>query len=127
MKITYKFVTGETKEIDVDEKTYNEIKELDRQLYNSDQRETRRHCSADRLRDELGFELQDDIDILAETISNAEWERLLQPLNERQKDLVHRVFFRNEKITDIAKEQGIGKSAIANRLARIYEQIKKSL
>jgi len=128
MKITYKFVTGETKEIEVDEKTYNEIKELDRQLYNTNQREARRHCSADRLRDEFGFELRDNtIDILRDTLSNDYWEWILSNLNERQKDLVSRVFFNGAKISEIAREMGISRQSAKESFDYALKKIKKLL
>jgi len=128
MKIRYDFVNGETKEIEIDEKLHNEIKELDRQLYNNNQSERRRHCSADDLRDSYDYELIDETADPQETaFRNDEFEKLIACLGESQKDLVRRVFFHGELAVDIANEQGVGKSAITNRLTRIYEQIKKSL
>ena len=127
MKIKYEFV-NETKEIEIDEKLYKEIKELDRQLYNNNQSERRRHCSADDLHDNYDFDLIDETADPQETaFIHDEFEKLIAPLNKDQKDLVRRVFFNGELAVDIAKEQGVGKSAITNRLTRIYEQIKKSL
>jgi len=128
MKIRYDFVNGETKEIEIDEKLYNEIRELDRQLYNNNQSERRRHCSADALFDDYDYELPDDTpDVEETTFRLDEFEKLIAPLNKDQKDLARRVFFHGELAVDIAAEQGVGKTAIANRLTRIYEQIKKSL
>ena len=44
MKIKYEFAT-ETVEIEVDETWGTVLVDLDRQEYNNDQSETRRHCS----------------------------------------------------------------------------------
>ena len=43
MKITYEFVTGEISGVEVDESLGGMLLDLDRQQYNNDQKETRRH------------------------------------------------------------------------------------
>ena len=45
MKITYKFVTGEVAEVEVSEEIGAVIVDLNRQEYNNDHKETRRHYS----------------------------------------------------------------------------------
>ena len=128
MKIIYQFVTGEVKEIEVDERWHNEIKELDRQLYNNNQKERRRHCSVDLLRDEYDLDLKDGtIDILQDCISHSTWDRLLTPLNDRQKDLVRRVFFNGENLTNIAKELGISRQSAKESFDYALKKIKKLL
>ena len=47
MKITYEFVTGEVSEVEVDERLGGMLLDLDRQQYNNDKKETRRHVSLD--------------------------------------------------------------------------------
>ena len=47
MKISYEFVTGEISEVEVDESLGGMLLDLDRQQYNNDQKETRRHVSLD--------------------------------------------------------------------------------
>ena len=47
MKITYEFVTGEISEVEVDESLGGMLLDLDRQQYNNDHKETRRHVSLD--------------------------------------------------------------------------------
>lgn len=49
MKITYEFVTGEISEVEVDESLRGMLLDLDRQQYNNDQKETRRHVSLDSM------------------------------------------------------------------------------
>ena len=46
MKIEYKFVTG-TVEVEVPDEWGTVLVDLDRQEYNNDHKETRRHCSLD--------------------------------------------------------------------------------
>ena len=47
MKISYEFVTGEISEIEVDEHLGGMLLDFDRQQYNNDHKETRRHVSLD--------------------------------------------------------------------------------
>lgn len=47
MKIRYEFTNGEISEIEVDESLGELLVELDRQAYNNDHKETRRHTSLD--------------------------------------------------------------------------------
>ena len=47
MKISYEFVTGEISEIEVDDTLGEMLLDFDRQQYNNDQKETRRHVSLD--------------------------------------------------------------------------------
>ena len=54
MKITYEFVTGEVSEVEVDVRLGGMLLDLDRQQYNNDQKETRRHVSLDGMACEEG-------------------------------------------------------------------------
>ena len=47
MKIKYEFVNGETSEIEVDDSLGELLVDFDRQQYNNDHKETRRHVSLD--------------------------------------------------------------------------------
>ena len=47
MKIRYEFVTGEFSEIEVDDSLGELLVDFDRQQYNNDHKETRRHVSLD--------------------------------------------------------------------------------
>ena len=129
MKIKYEFVTKETKEIEVDERLYNESKEIDRLIYNSDQRETRRHQSLDVLTFYDLEPVDESVNIEATCLFNADRQKLkkaLQLLNADQKDLVRRVFFVGQSLTFIANEQGVSVQAIHNRLNKILERLRKS-
>lgn len=47
MRVRYEFVNGEWSEIEVEDSLGELLVELDRQEYNNDHRETRRHMSLD--------------------------------------------------------------------------------
>lgn len=72
MKIKYEFA-NETVEIEVDELWGNVLVDLDRQDYNIDHKETRRHCSLEAL--DLDTSLEDICRVMGQTPSWA--KRLL--------------------------------------------------
>ncbi len=128
MKIYYESVTGKI-ELDVPEK-WGKIKvDLDRQEYNVNHKETRRHCSLEayNLDDAL---LPSDVDVAGDVETADEIERLytaIARLQPQQRELVKRVYFNNEKIVDIAAEAGVSEAAIRNRLKKIFAALKKFL
>lgn len=128
MKIVYQSVT-ETIEIEVAEEWAAVVRDLDREEYNSDHRETRRHCSLDALNLDDAY-LPSDTDVEAEVAELMENERLfaaLAALEPQQQSLVRRVYLSGEKIVDIAAEEGVSAAAIQNRLKKIYVRLKKIL
>lgn len=128
MKIKYEFAT-ETVEVEVSEKDANIIVELDRQEYNINHKETRRHCSLDAFNlDDALFPSDDDVE--AEVTTKDEYRRLyaaIALLEPQQQELVRKVFFENRKIVDIASEDGVSEAAIRNRLKKITQRLKNIL
>ena len=108
MKIKYAFA-DETVEIEVSEEWGNILIDLDRQEYNNDHAETRRHCSLE------AFNLDDalfpsDVDVereVLEGIDNKALYAAIAQLQPQQQELVKRVYFRGEKLADIAREEGV--------------------
>ena len=129
MKITYEFVTGEISEVEVDEHLGGMLLDLDRQQYNNDQKETRRHVSFD------GMDYEGELFISAEDTERAVEHRedmarlysAMEALSPSQRELVKKVYFEEQKITDIAREEGVSEAAIRNRLKKIYSRLKKFL
>ena len=129
MKIRYEFTNGEISEIEVDESLGELLVELDRQAYNNDHKETRRHTSLDGMEYEGALFAAPD-DLAAEVLRREDAARLLramEALTPAQRELVRRVYFENEKITDIARAEGITKQSIHERLRRALKKIKKFL
>ena len=127
MKISYEFVTGEISEVEVDEHLGGMLLDLDRQQYNNDQKETRRHVSFD------GMDYEGEMFVSAED-TEGEAERredmarlfsAMEALSPAQRELVEKVYFEERKITDIADAEGVDKSAISHRLERIHKKLKK--
>ena len=130
VKITYRFADGHMEEIEVEPEVAETIKELDRQEYNNTQKETRRHTSLSAVEYEDERFAARNTDVLEKTLHRMDAEalrRALPMLTPAQQDLVWHVFFLGERPSDIAKAEGIDKSAITHRLERIYRHLKKSL
>ena len=129
MKITYEFVTGEVSEVEVDERLGGMLLDLDRQQYNNDQKETRRHFSLDGM-DYEGELFASAQDTEGEAVRREDMARLysaMEILSPAQRELVEKVYFEERKITDIAREEGVSEAAIRNRLKKIYSRLKKFL
>lgn len=128
MKIKYEFA-NETVEVEVSEEWGNIVVDLDREEYNTNHKETRRHCSLEayNLDDAL---IPSDENIEADFLNNEFSNTLLsaiEQLEPRQKELIYRVFYNGEKMVDIAAEQGVTKSAISHALDRALKKIKNYL
>ena len=129
MKISYEFVTGEISEVEVDESLGGMLLDLDRQQYNNDQKETRRHVSLD------GMDYEGELFVSAEDTEREAERRedmarlysAMEALSPSQRELVKKVYFEERKITDIAAGEGVDKSAISHRLERIHKKLKKIL
>lgn len=126
MKIKYEFA-NETIEIEVEEEWADIVIDLDRQEYNVNHKETRRHCSLEayNLDDAL---LPSDENVERDVIADEDKKRLykaIAALTPDQQELVRRVYFNNERLADIAREQGVSRAALTNRMNRIIASLKK--
>ncbi len=126
MKIKYEFAT-ETVEVEVSEKDANIIVELDRQEYNINHKETRRHCSMDAFNlDDALFPSDDNVE--AEVATKDEYRRLyaaIAQLSPRQQYLIRHVYFEGRKYTDIAWEEGVDRTAISHATDHAIINLKK--
>lgn len=128
MKIKYTFAT-ETIEVEISEKDANIIVDLDRQEYNVNHKETRRHCSLDAFNlDDTLFPSDDNVE--AEVAAKDEKRRLyaaIAKLSPRQQYLIRQVYFEGRKYTDIAREEGVDRTAISHATDRALKRLKKFL
>lgn len=90
--------------------------------------ETRRHQSLNASMDN-GFDIADEsVNIEESAIKRFDSERLHKAINmlePQQKWLIEQVYFEDRKQVDIAKELGITKMAVTNRLKKIFVKLKK--
>ena len=129
MKYEYITATGR-KEIEVDKHFYDILIALDNDEYNSDRRHNRRNPMSLEGTDYEGEWFSDETDLLGDIIRAESYERLhnaLRQLTSEQQTLIDRVYFKNEKIIDIARNDGVTHVAIQNRLKKIYDRLKKIL
>ena len=129
MKITYEFVTGEVSEAEVDERLGGMLLDLDRQQYNNDQKETRRHISLDGM-DYEGELFASAEDTEREVEHREDMARLfsaMEALSPSQRELVEEVYFEERKITDIAREEGVSKQSVHERVQQALKKLEKNL
>ena len=130
MNITYEFITGEKIEIEVNEDIANISIEIEKKIYKSERRETRRHNSIDSMEEE-GFQFEDindDIEVKVEEAETTdEIKNAIKTLIPNQQDLIEKIFYKDIKIVDIAAYEGVTEAAIRNRLNKIYKKLKKVL
>lgn len=129
MEIKYEFVTGEVLEIEVEDALGEVLLEFDRQEKNNERKETRRHMSLDGM-DFEGEWFVSSEDTEGEVLYREDMGRLTQALkmlSPEQRELVLKVYFKGMRIVDIAREEGVGESAVRDRIRRIHKKMKKYL
>ena len=128
--IKYVFADGTESEIEVTDELYALHLELLQQEKRNHWKETRRHISLNYLT-ENGIDFEDKAaDSLSAYLRREDDERIhnaITKLLPEQQALIKKIFYEGKTITEIAKAENVGKSAIANRLTRIYIKIKKFL
>lgn len=129
VKVRYEFITGEVSEIEVEQGFGDLLVDFERQEYNNDHRETRRHVSLDGMNYE-GKIFASGADTESEAESREDISRLycaMESLSPAQRELVMKVFFEKVRVADIAREEGVTEAAVRNRLQKIYARLKKFL
>ena len=128
MKIKYEFAS-ESIEIEVDEAWGDVLIELDRQEYNNDQRETRRHCSLDAYNADNNL-IPSGEDIEEDFFVAEDYKKLyaaIKKLEPRQQYLIEQIYFLGRKQVDLATEEGVSKAAITYAVQRAVKKLKKFL
>ena len=130
MKITYKFVTGEVAEVEVSEEIGAVIVDLDRQEYNNDHKETRRHYSLEgKVYEGMDYAVEDS-GLEALFAGHTDEERLhavIRQLSPDQQEMVRAIYFENVSVNDYAARMGVTQSAISHRLQTVKKKMKKLL
>ena len=113
----------------MDERLGGMLLDLDRQQYNNDQKETRRHFSLDGM-DYEGEQFASAEDTEREAVRREDMARLysaMEVLSPSQRELVEKVYFEERKITDIAREEGVSKQSVHERVQRALKKLEKNL
>ena len=129
MKIQYNFVT-ETVEIEVPDDWGNLVIDLDRQEYNTNHKETRRHYSLDACQFEgADFAVEDEAlaALFAEPTSAERLHTAIVKLKPEQQKLIRAIYFEGISVNDYAKLEGCNQSAISHRLQTARKKLKELL
>ena len=109
MKITYKFVTGEVAEVEVSEEIGAVIVDLDRQEYNNDHKETRRHYSLEgKVYEGMDYAVEDS-GLEALFAGPTDEERLhavIRQLSPDQQEMIRAIYFEGVSVNDYAARMG---------------------
>ena len=130
VKITYRFADGHMEELEVEPEVAETIKELDRQEYNNNHKETRRHyhlegCTYEgddfAVEDPALAQLLEDDGLLAKLPS------AVTSLLPRQRRLINQVFVERRTYVAIAREDGVDESAVRKAVGRALKKLEKLL
>ncbi len=124
MKIKYEFV-NETIEIEVDEAWASVMLDLDRQEYNVNHKETRRHCSLDALNLDETLIPSDTADIPEILEQRLHIRSTLAKLEPRQRYLLEQICFLGRSISEVGREEGHHESSVRETLNRAKKNFKK--
>ena len=127
MFIKYQDATGNLIEIEVSEVIGEVSIEIDKEMANSNRRETRWHNSISRM-EEAGVQFADEsidvAELLLENEANRKLHAAMNKLLPQQKELIRQVFFEERSLVEIARETGVTVGAVWNRLQKIYKRLK---
>lgn len=127
-KYKYESVT-ETIEIEIEDSWVMVLAELDRLDHNSNQTETRRHCSLNALNLDDTY-LPSDVNVEEDAINSLEREMIreaIQKLSPRQQRLVFQVYFGGLSYAEIARREGLEQSTIRKATDAAVKKLKKVL
>lgn len=132
MKYTYEF-SNEENTIEIDSKWEIILSDFDKQEFNLNRTETRRHEQLD-ISNEYSSWLIDFDKSLERAINDEDdlsmEERLhiaISKLKPKQKDLIISIYFKHISVNDYAEKEGVDHSAISHRLQTAKNNLKKFL
>ncbi len=130
MKIKYEFVTDEIVEIEVPYDIGEVSIAIDRDIFNSNRKETRRYKSDIDDFDKYAFLMDMNSDVSFEVEKRFDIKKInnaIQNLQSQQREIIKKIFLEEKSTIEISKEFGITKQACAKRLKKIYKKLKKYL
>ena len=123
MKIKYQFAT-ETVEIEVDDDWGNLVIDLDRQEYNNDHKETRRHVSLDAALYEGEVFASEDAD-LERRVDRIDIQEAIAALTDHQQRIIIGHYYEGLTYVEIGRELGISEAAVRKAADRAIKQLRK--
>ncbi len=126
----YHFSNGETISIEIPDDWGEILIDLDRQEYNNDHKETRRHYSLEgKVYEGMDYAVEDPgLEALFAGPTDEERVRAaIQKLDPDQQKMVQAIYFENVSVNDYAAWMGVTQSAISHRLQTVKKKLKKLL
>lgn len=123
MKIKYQFAT-ETVEIEVDDDWGCLVIDMDRQEYNNNHKETRRHVSLDAALYE-GEAFADEGADLEKYADRIDLQLAISTLTEHQQRIIKGHYFEGLTYVELSKELGITEACVRKAADRALKQLRK--
>ena len=129
VKITYRFADGHVEELKVEKEVAETLRELDRQEYNNNHRETRRHVTFDCTEEKSWLAVDDQrlSRLLDGPPDEIRLRVAINQLEQHHRDLIIAIFYRGIKIVEYARLSGVSQSAISQQLGIAIKKLKKLL
>ena len=129
VKIMYRFADGHVEELKVEKEVAETLRELDRQEYNDNHRETRRHVTFDCTEEKSWLAVDDQrlSRLLDGPPDEIRLRVAINQLEQHHRDLIIAIFYRGIKIVEYARLSGVSQSAISQQLSNAIKKLKKLL
>ena len=119
--IVYQYVNGERLEIEITEELRPMLTELKRLDDNCNKREDRRRKAFLQSNQNISYSLAEDVE---RRERNANFMQAFNQLLPEQQKLMWQLFYLEIPSNEIARREGVDKSAISHRLKRAREKLK---
>ena len=127
VKIIYRFADGHTEEMEVEQEIAEALKELDRQEYNNNHRETRRHVTFDCADEKTWLAVEDQrlCILLGGLTDDQRLYAAISTLSLKQQEMIRDLFFRHHTQAEYAAAHAISQQAVSAQLTTIIKKLKK--
>ena len=126
----YHFSNGETISVEIPDDWGEILIDMDRQEYNNNHKETRRHYSLEgKVYEGMDYAAEDS-GLEALFAGPTDEERLraaIQKLAPDQQAMIRAIYFDGVSVNDYAARMGVTQSAISHRLQTVKKKLKKFL
>ena len=126
----YHFSNGETVFIEIPDDWGEILIDLDRQEYNNNHKETRRHYSLEgKVYEGMDYAVEDPglEALFADSTDEERLRAAIQKLDPDQQAMIRAIYFEGVSVNDYAARMGVTQSAISHRLQTVRKKLKKLL
>ena len=132
MEFTYKFVNGENIKVSVAKEFESVMMQLERDLYNNNHKETRRHQSLSEMIDKSDMLIDKRVDLDELIFKKSKVDKLYEAISKlkpTEQELIHKLYLCKHPMTqtEYAKILGITENAVKQRVKWLRNKLKKLL